>query len=103
MPGGICSFMAGKKHTQKDTPLPLSAIVQACLRALENREDFILTREPRPGEDSPETGPVIHILTGNLITPCRLNNLMGRALADADEGARVVTIREKDLLFAPEK
>ena len=42
-------------------------------------------------------------LTGNLITPCRLNGIMGRAALYEDEGARLVTIREKELVMSLEK
>ena len=66
--------------------------------ALRNREDFVLTREPRPDEtEHSGTEPVIHVMTGNLITPCRLNGLKGRVAAYGDEGARIVTFRERDL------
>jgi hypothetical protein len=71
---------------------------------LKNHEDFVLAREPRPGDTAdPETGPVIHVMTGNLITSCRLNALRGRVMLYDDEGARIVTILEKDLATGPEK
>jgi hypothetical protein len=97
--------MAGRARQQK-TPKKFSSVdIQRLLfLALEKKEDFVLTREPRPWEEpEPGTLPVIHIITGNLITPCRLNGLKGRALAYGDDGARVVTFREKDLVFGPEK
>ena len=97
--------MAGRVRQQK-TPKKFSSVEIQRLHflALEKKEDFVLTREPRPGEEpEPGTLPVIHIITGNLITPCRLNSLKGRALAYGDEGARVVTFNETDLVFGPEK
>jgi len=95
--------MAAGKRTQKPSKkVPFEKIPELLFTALKNGDDFVLTREPRLGEE-PGTEPVIHILTGNLITPCRLNGLKGRALAYEDEGARIVTFREKDLISGPEK
>ena len=97
--------MAAGRRTQKH-PRKFTAeeIRRLLFLALEKKEDFILTREPRPGEEpEPGTEPAVHILTGNLITPCRLNGLKGRALAYEDEGARIVTFREKDLVLGREK
>ena len=79
-------------------------IQKVLLSALKNHEDFVLAREPRPGDTAdPETEPVIHIMTGNLITTCRLNGLKSRVMLYDDEGARIVTIREKDFTTGPEK
>jgi len=90
-----------QKNSQK---ISFGEIQGLLLLALEKKEDFVLTREPRPGEEpDPGADPVIHILTGNLITRCRLNGLLGRAALYEDEGARAVTIREKDLVCGPEK
>jgi len=62
-------------------------------RALENHDDFVLAWEPRPGEEpGPGTQPVVHLMTGNLITSCRLNALRGRVQVFEDEGARIVTV-----------
>jgi hypothetical protein len=97
--------MAARAHPQKHSQkVPVEEIQRILFSALKNGDDFVLTREPRPGEEpDPGTDPVIHILTGNLITRCRLNGLLGRAALYEDEGARAVTIREKDLVSGPEK
>ena len=74
------------------------------LAAVKNRDDFVLTWEPRP-RDTPELGtePVIHVMTGNLITPCRLNGLKGRVMLYEDEGARITTFKEGDFTSIPKK
>ncbi|HNX16812.1 MAG TPA: hypothetical protein PKM50_00625 [Methanoregula sp.] len=91
--------MAGKiGRRKKNRGLSTGDICDLLLSALRNREDFILTREPRPGEEAGSgTEPVIHILTGNLITACRLNGLLGRVRLYEDEGARIITVREQDI------
>jgi len=97
--------MAAGRRTQKPSKkVPFEEISSLLFSALKNGDDFVLTREPRPG-DEPERGnePVIHVLTGNLITPCRLNGLLGRAALYEDEGAHVVTFRELDLVSGREK
>jgi hypothetical protein len=95
--------MAAGRRTQKPSgKIPFENISELLFSALKNGDDFVLTRESRPGEE-PGTEPVIHVLTGNLITPCRLNGLLGRAALYEDEGARAVTFREKDLVLGREK
>ncbi|MEN6397245.1 MAG: hypothetical protein ABFC78_12280 [Methanoregula sp.] len=91
--------MEGKaRRRKKMRGLSVEEIQSILLSALNNREDFILTREPRPGDEAGMgTEPVIHIMTGNLITPCRLNGLLGRVRLYEDEGAREVTVREQDI------
>jgi hypothetical protein len=85
-----------KKRREKTGSLTLGEITGMLSHALQNHDDFILTWEPRPGEDvAPETKREIHIMTGNLITSCRLNNLKSRILLYEDEGARIVS-REWD-------
>jgi hypothetical protein len=66
--------------------------------AVANHDDFVLAWEPRPGEE-PEPGaePVVHVMTGNLVTPCRLNGLKGRAMLFEDEGARIVTFKGRSV------
>jgi len=67
----------------------LAALLSA---AVENRHDFVLAWEPRPDEELPPgTELRVHVMTGNLVTHCRLNGIMGRALLYEDEGAGVVT------------
>jgi len=82
-----------KKKRRKTTgSLTIGAVVGMLSDALKNRDDFILTWEPRPGEEmAPETKQEIHIMTGNLITSCRLNNLKSRVLMYEDEGARIMS------------
>jgi hypothetical protein len=60
--------------------------------AIKNHDDFILTWEPRPDEEA-EVGAEreIHVMTGNLITACRLNNLKSRVAVYKDEGAQIVS------------
>ncbi len=95
---------AGRRKQRSSKNVPFEEISGILFSALKNGDDFVLTREPRPGEEpDPETGPVIHVLTGNLVTPCRLNGLLGRAAVYEDEGARAVTFREKDLVLGREK
>ena len=81
-----------KKRRKTTGSLTIGAIAGLLSDALKNRDDFILTWEPHPGEDvAPETQQEIHIMTGNLITSCRLNNLKSRVLLYEDEGARIVS------------
>jgi hypothetical protein len=81
-----------KKRGKKTESLTIGAITGILSDALKNHDDFILTWEPRPGEEvAPGTKQEIHIMTGNLITSCRLNNLKGRVLLYEDEGARIVS------------
>jgi len=91
--------MAGSgKHRKTPRGLSREDICDLLLSALKNHEDFILTREPRAGEEAGAgTEPMIHIMTGNLITACRLNGLFGRVRFYEDEGARMVTVREQDI------
>lgn len=91
--------MAGKTRRRKKTRcLSTEDICGLLLSAIKNREDFILTREPRAGEEAGSgTEPVIHIMTGNLVTACRLNGLIGRVRLYEDEGARMVTVREQEI------
>ena len=71
--------------------------------SVENHDDFVLAWEPQPGEDpEPGTEPVVHVMTGNLITPCRLNGLRaGHAVQD--EGARIMTFKGKNVTARTEK
>jgi hypothetical protein len=81
-----------KKRGKTAGPLTIGAIAGMLSDALKNHDDFILTWEPRPGEEvAPETKQEIHIMTGNLITSCRLNNLKSRVVMYEDEGARIVS------------
>jgi hypothetical protein len=72
--------------------------VEILSSAVENHDDFVLAWEPRPGEEpAPGTEPVVHIITGNLVTPCRLNGLKGRAMLYEDEGARILTFKGRSV------
>ncbi|MGA2699251.1 MAG: hypothetical protein ABSE74_06395 [Methanoregula sp.] len=82
-----------EKHRRTSPGLLQRELSIMLSRALENREDFVLAWEPRPDEEpTPGTHPVAHIMTGNLITSCRLNALLGRVMVYEDEGARSVTV-----------
>jgi hypothetical protein len=82
-----------KRQSKKTGSLTPGAIIRMLSAALKNHDDFILTWEPHPGEEvAPETKREIHIMTGNLITSCRLNNLKSRVLLYEDEGARIVSL-----------
>jgi hypothetical protein len=72
--------------------------------AVTNHDDFVLAWELRPGEEpAPGTEPVVHVMTGNLVTPCRLNGIKGRAMLYGDEGARIVTFKAGAVPARPEK
>jgi hypothetical protein len=81
------------KQRRKNTgSLTFGAITEMLSTAMKNHDDFILTWEPRPGEEVEPGAPrEIHIMTGNLITSCRLNNLKSRVLLYEDEGARIMS------------
>lgn len=81
-----------KKRGKTTESLTIGAITGILSDALKNHDDFILTWEPPSGEEvAPDTRQEIHIMTGNLITSCRLNNLKSRVLLYKDEGARIVS------------
>ncbi len=81
-----------KKRRKKTGSLTIGVIAGMLAATLKNHDDFILTWEPRPGEEvAPGAKQEIHIMTGNLITSCRLNNLKSRVLLYEDEGARIVS------------
>ena len=87
-------YMAKRDPPHGTIPALLQRELSVMLsRALESHDDFVLAWEPRPGEE-PASGsqPVAHIMTGNLITSCRLNALLGRVMVYEDEGARSVTV-----------
>jgi len=85
--------MAKKGHGRITLPsLSGKELAVLLADAIENRHDFVLAWEMRPGEEpAPGAEEKVQVLTGDLITPCRLNGIMGRALAYEDEGARIVT------------
>jgi|GEM_PF-743984 len=87
-------YMAKRDPPHGTIPVLLQRELSVMLsRALENHDDLVLAWEPRPGEEpAPGTQPVVHIMTGNLITSCRLNALLGRVMVYEDEGARSVTM-----------
>ena len=85
--------MAKKGHGRIEPPSLLNdELVSMLSVAIENRNDFVLAWDIRPGEEPTlEAEEMVHIMTGNLITSCRLNGIRGRALAYEDEGARIGT------------
>jgi hypothetical protein len=90
-----------EKHRRTSSGLLQRELSIMLSHALENRDDFVLAWEPRPGEEpTPGTHPVAHIMTGNLITSCRLNALMGRVMVYEDEGARSVTVSLNNMRVA---
>ena len=88
------AYMTKRDPPHGTIPVSLQRELSVMLsRALENHDDFVLAWEPRPGEDpAPGIQTVAHIMTGNLITSCRLNALLGRVMVYEDEGARSVTV-----------
>jgi hypothetical protein len=88
--------MATKRKRQKSpkntSPFTFGTITEMLAAAIKNHDDFILTWEPQPDKMvATDTSWEIHVMTGNLITPCRLNNLKSRVMAYEDEGARLVS------------
>ena len=77
-----------KKSRKKPEPCSPEMVARLLATALTNGQDFIVTFEPRPGD---ETKPAIHVLTGPLITSCMLGNLQRRASLYEDEGATMIT------------
>jgi hypothetical protein len=74
--------------------LLLEELVAILSAAVANHDDFVLAWEPHPGEEpEPGTEPVVHVITGNLVTPRRLNGLIGRAMLYEDEGARILSFK----------
>jgi len=79
-------------------------LVEVLSAAVANHDDFVLAWKPRPGEEpEPGTKSLVHVMTGNLIPPCRLNGLKGRVLVYEDEGTRIVAFMEKDDTTGPKK
>ena len=76
----------------RSTEVPLETVQQMLMDAIEHHYDFVAAWDPRPGEE-PAIGsfPTLHVMTGNLITACRLNGIRGRAILYEDEGAQIVT------------
>jgi len=74
--------MAKRGHPRTTIPvLPQKELVAMLSAAVANHDDFVLAWEPRPGEEpEPGTESLVHVMTGNLVPPCRLNGLKGRAL-----------------------
>jgi len=98
-------YMAKRGHPRTTIPGLLQEELVAMLSAaVRNHDDFVLAWEVRPGEEpAPGTEPVVHVMTGNLVTPCRLNGIKGRAMLYEDEGARIVTFRGGAVPARPEK
>jgi len=97
--------MAQRGRSRIPVPeLPQENLVAMLSAAVANHDDFVLAWEVRPGEEpAPGTEPVVHVMTGNLVTPCRLNGIKGRAMLYEDEGARIVTFKGKSVPAWPKK
>ena len=93
-----------EQRRRKSTGFLFGELAGMLSASVENHDDFVLAWEPRPGEDpEPGTEPVVHVMTGNLITPCRLNGIKGRALLYQDEGGRIMTFKGKNVTARTEK
>ena len=81
--------MAPKGHG-KTKRKPLGETPQEMLaRALEEKEDFILTCET-----DPETGAQhLYAMTGRFVSDCMLRKLVGQAESQKDEGSTLVRKR----------
>jgi len=66
--------MSGKKKRRKEPGLPPAKLAAEMLPgAISRRQDFLLTFET--GDEGKRS---MHIMTGNLITPCMLGTLSNR-------------------------
>jgi len=77
-----------KKSRKKPKPLSPETLARILTTTLSNGQDFIVSFEPRPGDESKR---YVHVLTGPLITTCMLGNLQRRASLYEDEGATMMT------------
>ncbi|MFA5332551.1 MAG: hypothetical protein WC342_09245 [Methanoregula sp.] len=82
---------AGKSARERSREVTYEVIADALVRAIRDRDDLVLAWERSGNETGPEDCPVVHVITGNLVTPCRLNGITGRAHLYDDEGATVIT------------
>ena len=80
--------MAKAKQRKKTGSLFVDALSVMLTEALRDRQDFIITFEPRADD---ETRLDVHVMTGKLINACMLNTLKHRASLYSDEGAKVMT------------
>lgn len=85
----LCSLMAGKKKKRKEPSLPARDIAATMFsQALINGDDCILTFET--GEEGER---VLHILTGQLITPCMLGTLSNRCGLPEQQRSRHIILK----------
>lgn len=82
---------AGKPARKQPVRVTYDEVADALIRAIRKREDFVLAWERDDIYDGQESSLLVHVMTGNLVTPCRLNGITGRALLYGDEGARIIT------------
>jgi hypothetical protein len=77
-----------EKNKTKTVSLFVDTVNIMMTEAIHERQDFIITFEPR---DEDETKHDVHVMTGKLINPCMLNTLKHRVSLYSDEGAKVIT------------
>lgn len=77
------------KKARKKGKISLNELLPEMLAsALADEDDFIVTYEMYPDDDS----KYIHMLRGKLITPCMLGTLKNRVELQQDEGSVLVTM-----------
>jgi hypothetical protein len=87
-PAKIAGMVKAKQPSTKRGSLFIDALNAMLTEAIRDRQDFIITFEPRDGD---ETKQDVHVMTGKLINPCMLNTLKHRVSLYSDEGAKVMT------------
>jgi hypothetical protein len=80
--------MAARKKRPGKIKKPLvDMLPEMLISALANHDDFIITYETSPEDDSKK----LHVLTGKLITPCMLGTLKNRVEIQAKDGSTLFT------------
>jgi hypothetical protein len=73
-----------KKRPEKPV---IDLLPELLVRALACHDDFIVTCETDPDTEK----NVIHLISGKFVTPCMLRKLLGKAEAQPDERAIIVS------------